>query len=81
MFGSLEARAANPLVVDDADTVDPWRLQLNVGWRFSRRSSAWVNLVAVNPVLGLTPRGEFGVASGYEWRDAEGGPGQETRMA
>lgn len=63
------AFAVSPLVTDDADTVDPGHLQLNAGWQFSRTSSASLSSIPVNPVFGLSSRGELGVTFGYQWRD------------
>ena len=60
--------AASPLVVDDADTVDPGRLQLNAGWQLSRTGSVSLYALPLNPVLGLNARGELGVTFGYQWR-------------
>ena len=39
LLQSSAALAVNPLVVDDAGTVDPCQLQLNAGWRYARTSS------------------------------------------
>ena len=65
--------AVSPLVTDDADTVDPGRLQLNAGWQLSRTGSVSFYSIPVNPVLGLNSRGELGATFGYQWR---GGPTQ-----
>ena len=60
--------AVNPLVVDDADTVDPGRLQLSAGGQLSRTGSVSLYALPINPVLGLNPRGELGATFGYQWR-------------
>ena len=39
MFWHSAIFAVSPLVVDDADTVEPGRLQLNAGWQVSRTGS------------------------------------------
>lgn len=64
--------AVIPLVTDDADTVEPRRLQLNAGWQFTRMASMRLHSVPVNAVVGLTPRGELGATFGYQWRDGTG---------
>lgn len=61
--------AVSPLVIDDADTVDPGQLQLNAGWLIGRRGSASLNSTLLNPVLGLNSRGELGATFGYQWSD------------
>jgi len=66
------AFAVSPLTTDDADTVERGHLQLNAGWHFSRTGSANVHTVPVNPVIGLSSRGELGATFGYEWRDGFG---------
>jgi hypothetical protein len=68
----LAALAVNPLVVDDADTVEPGRLQLNSGWQFSGTGSVRLQTLPVNPVFGVHPRGELGLIFGYQWRDGHG---------
>jgi hypothetical protein len=60
--------AVSPLVTDDADTVDPGRLQLNAGWQLSRTGSVSLYSIPINPVLGLNSRGEVGLTFGYQWR-------------
>lgn len=60
--------AVIPLVTDDADTVDPGRLQLNAGWQLSRTGSVSLYSIPINPVLGLNSRGEVGLTFGYQWR-------------
>jgi Putative MetA-pathway of phenol degradation len=64
--------AVSPLVTDDADTVEPGKLQLNSDFQFARANSTTVYSVPINPVLGLTPRAELGVILGYQWRDGSG---------
>ncbi len=64
--------AVSPLVTDDADTVEPGKLQLNCDFFFVRTSSTSLYSVPINPVLGLTPRLELGVIFGYQWRDGAG---------
>ncbi len=64
----MEARAVSPLVVDDAGTVDARQLQLNAGWRLLRVPPVDLNAAVVNPVFGVSARGEVGATAGYEWR-------------
>ena len=64
--------AVSPLVTDDADTVEPGKLQLNCDFFLVRTSSTSLYSVPINPVLGLTPRFELGVIFGYQWRDGSG---------
>ena len=53
--------AVSPLVTDDADTVEPGKLQLNCDFQFVRTSStSFIFIGPVNPALGLTPRLELG---------------------
>jgi outer membrane putative beta-barrel porin/alpha-amylase len=61
--------AVSPLVTDDADTVDPGNLQVNVGWQLSRTGSVSLYSIPLNPVLGLGSRGELGAIFGYQWWD------------
>lgn len=68
MFWHSTIFAVSPLVVDDADTVEPGRLQLNAGWQLSRTGSESVLSSPINPVLGLNSRGELGATFGYLWR-------------
>ena len=60
------AFAVSPLTTDDADTVERGHLQLNAGWQLSRTGSASLHTVPVNPVIGLSSRGELGVTLGYQ---------------
>ncbi len=62
------ARAVSPLTTDDADTVVRGRLQLNAGWLFSRANTRF-HAVPLNPVIGLSSRGELGATFGYLARD------------
>ena len=64
--------AVSPLVVDDADTVEAGKLQINSDFQFVRTSSTSLYSVPINPVLGLNPRAELGVIFGYQWRDGRG---------
>jgi hypothetical protein len=72
LLSSCAAPAVSPLVTDDADTVEPGRLQLNMGWQFSRTASVSLHSIPVNPVIGLHSRGELGLTFGYQWRDGFG---------
>ncbi len=74
MLGAVEVRAVSPLVVDDAGTVEVRRLQLNAGWRLLRTPPVDLNAAVVNPVLGVSTRGEVGATFGYEWLSASGLP-------
>lgn len=60
-------QAVPPLVVDDADIVEPQRLELTCGWDFFRTGSAALHVWTVSPVLGLNGRSEFGLTFGYQW--------------
>ena len=66
------AFAVSPLVVDDADTVEAGKLQINSDFQFVRMNSFSLYSVPINPVLGLNPRTELGVTFGYQWRDGRG---------
>lgn len=66
------AFAVSPLVVDDADTVEPGKLQLNSDFQFVCTGSTSLYLVPINPVLGLNPRAELGAIFGYQWRVGSG---------
>ena len=66
---SPSLHAVSPLVTDDADTVESGQLQLNPIWQFTRTGSLRLHVLPVNPVLGLTSRGELGATFGYQWRD------------
>lgn len=63
------AFAVSPLTTDDADTIEPGRLQLNAGWQFGRMVSVHSHTIPINPVVGLCSRGELGATFGYQWRD------------
>jgi len=65
MFSNSAIFAVSPLVVDDADTVERGRLQLNAGWQVSRTGSESLFSLPINPVLGLNSRGELGATFGY----------------
>lgn len=65
--------AVNPLVTDDADTVEPGHLQLSASWQLTRTGSASLYSPPLNPVLGRNSRGELGATFGYQWRT---GPAQ-----
>lgn len=68
-FVAAPAFAVSPLTVDDADTVERGRLQLNGGWQFTRfADDVSLHSLPVNPVLGLTARGELGLTFGHQWR-------------
>ena len=64
--------AVSPLVTDDADTVEPGKVQLNCDFFVVRTASTSVYSVSPNPVLGLLPGLEFGAIFGYQWRDSSG---------
>ncbi len=65
-------QAVSPLVTDDADTVEPGKLQLNCDFFFFRTASTSLYSGQLNPVLGLTPRLELGAIFGYQWRNGSG---------
>ncbi len=65
-------QAVSPLVTDDADTVEPGKLQLNCDFFFFRTGSISLYSGQLNPVLGLTPRLELGAIFGYQWRHGSG---------
>lgn len=72
MAGSIEARAVSPMVVDDADTVSRGKLQLNAVWQVNSASGEDLTLVPLNPVYGVSDRGEAGLLFGYIRRDVDG---------
>ena len=72
MFSALAVSAVVPLITDDADPVAPGHLQLNSGLSFSRMASANFYDYSVNPVYGITSRGEFGVTFGYRSQNDAG---------
>ena len=80
ILAPLSGFGVSPLVVDDADTVEPGRLQFNGGWQFSRTASIRLHSIPISPVLGLNSRGELGTTFGYQWRD-RAGPGPLTANA
>ena len=59
------AVAVSPLVVDDAETVERGKLQLNLVWLYGDTADGHSNIVPVNPVVGLSSRGEVGLSFGY----------------
>ncbi|MFZ1221027.1 MAG: transporter, partial [Chthoniobacterales bacterium] len=72
LASASEALAVSPLVTDDADTVEPAKLQLNCDFFFFRTGSTSLCSGQINPVLGLTPRLELGAIFGYQWRNSSG---------
>jgi Putative MetA-pathway of phenol degradation len=66
------ALAVSPLVVDDADTVERGRLQVNAGWLFRRAAPVTSHAILGNPVVGLSDRAELGATFGYQWLDGSG---------
>jgi hypothetical protein len=67
-----ELHAVSPLVTDDADTVEPGKLQLNCDFFFYRTGSTSLYSGQINPVLGLISRLELGAIFGYQWRKGSG---------
>jgi len=67
--------AVSPLVTDDADTVEPGKVQLNCDFFVTRTGSTTLYSAQINPVRGLTPRLELGAIFGYQWRDGSGSTG------
>jgi hypothetical protein len=72
-LAARESLAVFPLAVDDADTVPPDQLQLNVGWFFSRYEGFDLDVAPVNPVFGLGPDVELGATFGYQNRGPASG--------
>ena len=72
LFSAPALRAVSPLVTDDADTVEPGKLQLNCDFFVFRTGSTSFYSGQMNPVLGLTPRLELGAIFGYQWRNGSG---------
>jgi hypothetical protein len=72
-ISTCAALAVDPLVTDDADTVDSGLLQIVTGWQFNRADSIDLNGYYLNPTVGITTRGEFGTTFGYQWRDGADG--------
>ena len=64
--------AVNPLVTDDADPVEHRRLQIDTGWQFSRTASIKYHTLPINAVVGIHPRGKFGLTFGHQWRHGHG---------
>jgi len=75
LTAGLPALAVFPLVVDDEDTVAAGHLQLNAGWQFTDFTRASHHALAVNPMLGLAPRGELGATFGGQWLAEKGDDG------
>jgi Putative MetA-pathway of phenol degradation len=71
-LGAVTVHAVSPLVIDDADTTAPGRIQVNPDFTFFRTDSVWLYSTPINPVVGLSPRAELGVIFGYQWRDGSG---------
>jgi len=71
MTAAVKARAVSPLVVDDAGTVSRGKLQLNAVWQLSAAPGSDLMLVPVNPVYGVSDRGEAGLLFGYIRRDLD----------
>lgn len=61
-----------PLVTDDADTVEPQKLQLSVGALLEKTAGEQLYILPVNLVMGVSSRGEVGATFGYQWRDGAG---------
>jgi hypothetical protein len=66
------SHAVSPLVTDDADPVEPGKLQLNSDFFVVRTGSTSLYSGSINPVAGLTPRLELGAIFGYQWRNGAG---------
>jgi hypothetical protein len=66
------AFALSPLVVDDADTVERGRVQVNAGWQLVRRAPEDLHTASANAVLGLSASAEVGTTFGYQWRNGSG---------
>lgn len=67
------ALAVSPLTVDDADTTPALCLQINSVPQVHETDSDRLFLVPVNPVYGLTTRGELGATIGYARLEPRGG--------
>ena len=65
-------RGANPLVTDDADTVEAGHFQLNSGVQFARKGSELLISCPLNLVGGLNSRAELGATFGYVSRLGDG---------
>ena len=78
LFSTVPVFAVHPLTVDDADTVEAGHLQLNAGWQFTDFTESSHHALAVNPVLGLTPRGELGFDLGGQWLAESDDDGNRT---
>jgi hypothetical protein len=72
LASARSALAVSPLVVDDADTVERGRLQVNAGWQILRTEPVTAQAASVNPVGGLGGRAGLGATFGYQWRQGSG---------
>jgi hypothetical protein len=66
------ASGVSPLIVDDADTVEAQKLQLNLGGQFSKTASEQLYISLLNLATGVSSRGEVSATFGYLWRDGAG---------
>jgi hypothetical protein len=66
------ASGVNPLIVDDADTAEPRKLQLNLGGLFSQTASKQLYTSLLTLDTGVSSRGEVSATFGYQWRDGAG---------
>jgi hypothetical protein len=66
------ALAVSPLVTDDADTVEPQKLQVNAGGLFTKTAGEQLVAFPVNLITGVSSHGEIGATFGYQWRDGNG---------
>jgi hypothetical protein len=66
------AFGVSPLVTDDADTVEPQKLQLNVGGLLAKTAGEQLYAFPLNVITGLNSRAEIGATFGYQWRDGTG---------
>jgi hypothetical protein len=74
-FALMFAHSASgvvPLVTDDADTVEPRKLQLSVGGLLDKTAGEQLYIFPANLVMGVSARGEVGATFGYQWRDGAG---------
>ena len=65
MLAPAGALAVSPLTVDDADTTPRLCFQINAVPQLHESDSGRIYLLPVNPVYGLTDRGELGATIGY----------------
>jgi hypothetical protein len=61
-----------PLVTDDADTVEPQKLQLSFGGLLQKTAEEQLNIFPANLVMGVSAHGEVSATLGYQWRDGTG---------